>query len=97
MTDVEKRRLKLIQETRKSYSEKISPPAVHPRYQSAYHSLYGEEQEDQVRGRNTFFIRVIISILIFALCYIIDYRKEEIGVVNSQYIIQEVQKNLFGK
>lgn len=97
MTDVEKRRLKLLQDTRRSYSEKNSPPAIHPRYQSAYLSLYGDEQSEEVGTRNTFLIRVMISILLFALFFIMDYRKEEIGTVDSQYIISEVQKDLFSE
>ena len=97
MTDVERRRLKLLQETQKAYSGRSNPPAVHPRYQSSYHSLYGNEQNESLEKRSTFWVRLIISVLIFALCYVIDYRKEEYGFVNSKTIVREIQRNLFGK
>lgn len=97
MTDIEKRRLNLLAQTRSLYSEKNSPPAIHPRYQSAYLSLYGKEQEEQAISHNTFLIRVLISVLIFVLFFVMDYRKETIGTVDSQTIIQEVQRDLFGK
>lgn len=89
MTDVEKRRIKLLQDVRKSYSDKYTPPAVHPRYQSAYSSLYSDEE--QVRPRSTFFLRFIISVLILLMFYFADYQTEK------QTIINAVQENLLGK
>ena len=40
MTETEKRRSELLAQTRARYSEKYTPPAIHPRYQSTYHSIY---------------------------------------------------------
>ena len=40
MTEAERRRNELLRETRKIYSEKYAPPAIHPRYQNAYQSIY---------------------------------------------------------
>ena len=97
MTDVEKRRIQLLREGRKNYSDKNTPPAVHPRYQSVYHSLYQDEFEEETRPRSTFFLRLIIAALIFAFVFVIDYNKEEIANVNSQTIVNEVQKDLFSK
>lgn len=97
MTDVERRRLKLLQDVRKNYSDRNTPPAVHPRYSSTYHSLYQDEFDEQTRPRSTFFIRLIIAALIFAFVFVIDYNKEEIANVNSQTIVNEVQKDLFGQ
>lgn len=97
MTDVEKRRLKLLQEVRKNYSNKNVPPAVHPRYSATYHSLYQDEYDNQSYPRNTFFMRLIIAALIFAFVFVIDYNKEEIANINSQSIINEVQRNLLGQ
>lgn len=93
MTDVEKRRLKLLQETRKNYSDKYAPPAIHPRYQTTYQSLYGMEDEEKTGKKNTFFIRLFISMLIFALFFIMDYKEERIGYVDSQTIVTEIQKS----
>ena len=97
MTDVEKRRLTLLRETRKTYSDQNSPPAIHPRYQSVYLSLYGSEKGEDSKVHSTFLIRFVIAIFAFVLFYIMDFRHEKIGMVNSQYIISEVQKNLFGQ
>ena len=97
MNEVEKRRLKLLQETRKYYSDKYSPPAVHPRFQSTYHSIYGREESEYVEDRGSFLIRSLIAVLLFALLFVMDYRNETIGTVDSQLVISEVQKNLLGE
>ena len=97
MNEVEKRRLKLLQETRKYYSDNYSPPAVHPRFQSTYHSIYGRDESEYVEERGSFLIRSIIAVMIFALLFIMDYRNETIGTVDSQVVISEVQKNLLGE
>lgn len=97
MNDVEKRRLQLLQETRKNYSDKYTPPAVHPRFQSTYNSLYRERQNEQSEAKGTFFMRTVIAVLLFALFFLMDYRNEKIGTVDSQVVINEVQRNLFGE
>lgn len=65
MTDTEKRRTELLQQTRKAYSEKYAPPAVHPRYQAAYQSLYKTETEE--KPKSSFGARLVIAILLFGL------------------------------
>ena len=97
INDVEKRRLQLLQETRKNYSDKYSPPAVHPRFQSTYDSLYRERQNEQKEEQGTFFVRAVIAVLLFALFFLMDYSKEKIGTVDSQIVIHEVQRNLLGE
>lgn len=97
MTEVEKRRLKLLQDVRKNYSDRNTPPAVHPRYSSTYHSLYQDEFDNQTHPHSTFFLRLIIAALIFAFVFVIDYNKEEIANVSSQSIINEVRKDLLSQ
>lgn len=97
MTEVEKRRLKLLQETRKSYSDKNSPPAVHPRYQSAYRTLYEGEGNEQEKPRNTFWIRLVIAMLLFAMLFIMNRHKTNIGSISSQSIINQVEEDLFSE
>ncbi len=97
MTDIEKRRLKLLQETRKNYSEKYAPPAIHPRFKTTYHSLYGYEEEEAYHNQNTFWIRCVVAILVFSLFYVMDYRKETIGNIDNQFVVSEVHRNLFSK
>lgn len=97
MNDVEKRRLRLLHETRKNYSDTYAPPAIHPRFQSTYHSIYGRDETEYVENRGSFLIRTVIAILLFVLFFIMDYRNEKIGTVDSQTVVNEVQKNLLGK
>ena len=95
MSEIEKRRQQLLQETRKSYSDKKSPPAIHPRYQSAYRTLY--EEHDSEKPKHTFFIRLMIALILFAIVFVMDYHKEKIGMVDSQTLIQQVEKDLFSE
>lgn len=97
MTEVEKRRIKLLQDVRKNYSDRNTPPAIHPRYSSAYHSLYHNEFDEESRPRSTFFLRLLIAAIMFAFVFVIDYYKEEIANIDSQTIINEVQRNLLGQ
>ena len=97
MTEVEKRRLKLLQDTRKTYSMHHSPPAIHPRYQSAYLSLYGTEEEEASKAGSSFLVRSMIAIFIFVLFYAMNFSNEKIGTVSSEYIVSEIQKDLLGQ
>ena len=97
MTEVEKRRLKLLQDVRKNYNDKNSPPAIHPRYNSAYHSLYHNEFDDESSPHSTFVLRLIIAAILFVLVCVIDFYKEEIANVNSQTIISEIKNDLFSQ
>ena len=97
MNDVEKRRLQLLQETRRNYSDKYSPPAVHPRFQSTYDALYRDRQNEQMEEHGTFLVRVVIAVLLFTLFFLMDYSNEKIGAVDSQVVISEVQRNLLGE
>jgi len=97
MADIEKRRLKLLQETRKNYSDKYTPPAIHPRFRNAYTSLYGMDNDENIKNRSTFFVRALIAVIIFTFIYIMDYRNETIGNMSSQFVISEVQRTLLGQ
>ena len=97
MTDIEKRRLKLLQETRKNYSDKYVPPAIHPRFRNAYTSLYGMDENDDIKTRSTFFIRALIAVIIFSFIYVMDYKNEKTGNMSSQFVISEVQRTLLGQ
>lgn len=97
MTDIEKRRSNLLEQTRSMYSEKNHPPAVHPRYKSAYLSLYDGDEKEPTITSGTFMVRIVLSLLLFVLFFVMYERKESIGTIDSQRIIQEVQKDLFGE
>ena len=64
MNEIEKRRLDLLVRTKKIYNEKYAPPAIHPRYQSAFRFLYGTETEEKRWGVESFLVRFLIALLI---------------------------------
>lgn len=97
MTEIEKRRSELLAQTRNMYQEKRTPPAIHPRYQSAYLSLYKEDGEEVPVSPNTFLIRTLIAFFVFVLFFVIDYRKETFGTIDSQSIIEVIHTDLFSK
>ncbi len=90
MTETERRRAELLQYTRRLYSEKQAPPAVHPRFQGTYHSLYSAE-EDSGGGRGTFGIRVVISILLFCL-----FAAASKSDFDTQMVVQEIEQEFQG-
>ena len=65
MTETEKRRTELLEQTRQLYTEQYSPPAIHPRYRSVYQSLY--KNDVKANRRSTFAIRLFVAVLIFGL------------------------------
>lgn len=96
MNDAERRRRELLEQTRSLYSDKRSIPAVHPRYGSAYHYLYGKSEEDineDTKG-GTFGIRLFLCALIFAAFLTVDKQKQEVFHMNSSDIADEITKDL---
>lgn len=86
MNDLEKRRRKLLQETRESYNDKFTPPAIHPRYQAPYRSIYGSNEGNIKHTGTLFLIRIAVSITIFLILYIIknpEYHSKAIDVVQT--------------
>lgn len=87
MNEAELRRIRLLQEHRKGN------PAVHPRYQATYHSIYENEEKNQ-KEKGTFFLRCILSILLFVLIAVMDSKGEKIGKVDSQMVIEAVSQDV---
>lgn len=85
MTETEKRRKELLEHTRRLYSEKYMPPAVHPRFNGTYYSLYKTENEKEEKG--TFGIRVIVAALLFGL-YVAAGRTD----FNTEMVVQEIEQ-----
>ena len=96
MNDVEIRRLQLLENTRNNYSNRHSPPAIHPRYRGAYSSLYGEE-EKPIYIKNAWLIRLVIAVCIFALFLFFDFQDKQIGIVDSAFVVREIQRDLLGQ
>lgn len=93
MTESEKRRAQLLYQTRELYSDKKIPPAVHPRYQSYYETLYHTETEKN-ESHSTLGIRILIAVLLFALFVAMDYKGAEYAAVDSKKIIREIERQV---
>ena len=89
MTDIEKRRIQLLKETKKTYSEKYMTPAVHPRYKSTYDSLYNKEP---VMQKGSFGIRFFVALLILVLVYAMHFQEKSFGMINDKTIINEIHR-----
>ena len=93
MNESEKRRKKLLEETRSLYSDWRTPSAVHPRYRAAYRRLYpGEETEEGMPG--TFGLRAFCCFLLFAAFVAMDYQGGTILEADSQRITEEIATDL---
>lgn len=66
-------------------------PAVHPRYHAAYASLYPEESDFPLTGQGTFAVRVVLSVLLFALFVMADYKNVTVMKVDSTKVIEQIQ------
>lgn len=95
MNEVEKRRLQLLEETRNQYRSTYNPPAVHPRYEAAFR--YASHEAEITQSNHTWVVRFVIAILIFSMFYLMDVRNEQIGTIDSQQIVEAVQRDLLGK
>lgn len=90
MTETEKRRIELLQQTRRTYSEKYTPPAVHPRYQALYHSLYKNETEE--KATSSFMGRLVIAILLFGVFFLANQK----GLEETETVAKEIQQEFHG-
>lgn len=91
MTDAEKRRENLLRQTRMLYSGKHMNPPVHPRFRSVNERILWEENGGDAK-RGTLGVRTVIAILLFLLFVAMDYRKVETMHVDSNQIVQEIER-----
>ena len=91
MNDSEKRRRQLLEETRSLYSDRNSPPAVHPRYKFAYARLYGDVEE---MAPGKFGLRLFLCFMLFAAFVAMDNNGITVKSVSSDRIVQEITTNL---
>lgn len=90
-TDAEKRRRKLLAQTRNLYSERGAVPAVHPRYRSAYNRLYKEEEP---APQGTFALRVVFCCLLFFGFVLMDHYDLTVADVSSSRITEAVADDM---
>lgn len=96
MNEIEMRRLQLLENTRNSYNNKYSPPAIHPRYHAAYSSLYKDEEKTTYM-KHTWFIRCVVAIIIFTLFFVMNKQNEQIGTIDSAVIVHEIKRDLLSQ
>ncbi len=84
MTETEKRRSELLAQTRARYSDRYTPPAVHPRYQNAYKSLYSDTSKT-----GTFGIRVFVAAVLFCLYALAHHQNMQEADMVSQEIVRD--------
>ena len=90
MTETEKRRTELLQQTRRIYSERYAPPAVHPRYRAAYQSLYKDEPEE--KQVSSFAVRLVIAIILFGVFFVANQK----GLKEAETVANEIQQEFDG-
>ena len=90
MNETEKRRQQLLHQARELYRDVGETiPAIHPRYRTAYESIYGTDKEEVIQS--TFGIRVVICVMIFAVFVLTDYKGTTICNLNSEQITEQIQ------
>lgn len=93
MNATEKRRKELLEQMRRLYSDRREPPAVHPRYGSAYRKLYGSDSSEET-SQSTFGIRLFLAALLFAAFITMKQQDYKIFKVDSQRIVKEIGTDL---
>ena len=98
----EKRRQRLLEETRALYSDRRNVPeyrglyrnlpAVHPRYGASYRELYGQDGAGGQKG--TFGIRLLLCCFLFTFFVTLDRQEIEIFEVDSGQIEEAVSQDI---
>lgn len=89
MDQIEKRRKRLLEETRNIYSDRNRPAAIHPRYGSIYSENYDYTKET----KGTFGIRFVLCLLLFALFLTMDYTNNTMFNISSSEVKAVVSDN----
>lgn len=89
MNESQERREELLKMSRQRWG-KGSIPAVHPRYHHVYRGLY-EEHSSEGNGGSSFFTRMVISFLIFAMFAAADYTGEKIWKYTPSQIVSQIE------
>lgn len=90
MNEAERRRKKLLEQTRNLYQEDIRNPAIHPRYRASYNRLYPEEKGYQ---KGTFGIRCVICILVFAAYIMAETGEIHIDGMEEMQVREIIMQN----
>lgn len=92
MDDSEARRRELLRQTRQLYDDQHFVPAIHPRYGNLYRELYGGNENSA--KSSTFFLRLGIGLLCFALYVWMDAGDTTILNVNSSSVVNQIERQI---
>ena len=97
MTESERRRIKLLKDTRERYRDNGEVPAIHPRYRNTYRSLYGDPTEEtEETEENTFRtlgFRTILCVIAFIIFAVMDREGESLFHINSDQVYHQITKD----
>lgn len=88
MNESEKRRQTLLNETRRQHQD-YRTPAIHPRYGAIYSNLYSRDASPE---ESSLGVRILISLILFALFAAADYNHDTLGKYSPSQIVSEVQR-----
>ena len=90
MNHTEKRRQKLLEQTRSLYTDRRGVPAVHPRYKAAYHEIYPEDTGDM---KSSFGLRLGISVVLFAVFIAMKQNGTEVLGMDNLQVLEAIMYN----
>lgn len=94
MTESERRRIKLLKDTRARYRDGYEVPAVHPRYQNVYRSLYNTSEEEMAEDTfHTLGFRTLLCVIAFIIFAVMDREGESVLHVDSHRIYEEITRD----
>ena len=92
MNEIEKRRKRLLEQTRNLYQDDRVNPAVHPRYKAAYNRIYPEEI---YRRKGTLGFRIIICILLLFAYISMGAKNISILEMDNMQIRNKIMNNYY--
>ncbi len=92
MSETEQHRRQLLHQVKGSgqFSGR-NIPAIHPRYTSAYHSIY---ESGNITEKGTFQLRCIVAILCFVAFVWMKQEDVQVASVNSSRIVNQIEKQV---
>lgn len=90
MNETEKRRKKLLEQTRNLYQDDRMNPAVHPRYKAAYNRIYPEEMHSY---KGTLGFRTMICILLLFAYVTMGTKNADFLEMDNMQIRESIMQN----
>ena len=91
MNETEKRRERLLEQTRSIYHDDSKIPAIHPRYEAYYRQIYNCDNNGL---KGTCGIRCLICILVFGIYAVTGINQKEIFGLNDLQVREMIMQNI---